>query len=65
MQMTLCHDCAQPFLDDQNYTVIRLETDPCDSECFICQRHGCNYEITKSGTEGECGLTRSQARSKN
>ena len=55
--MTLCHDCAQPFFDDQNYTVIRLETDPCDNECFICQRHGCNYEITKI-REGECGQMR-------
>lgn len=49
MQMTLCHDCAQPFFDDKNYTVVRLETDPCDNECFICRRHGCNYEITKAG----------------
>jgi hypothetical protein len=64
MQMTLCHDCAQPFFDDKNYTVIRLETDPCDNECFICQRHGCNYEITKI-REGECGQMRSAQKSKN
>ena len=47
MELTLCHDCVQPFFDDKNYLIDRQETDPCDNECFICGRHGCNYDIEK------------------
>lgn len=47
MQLTLCRDCAEPFFTDRNYIIIKLETDPCDNDCFICGRHGCNFDVEK------------------
>ena len=54
MVLTLCDNCLQPFLDDPNYRVrfLRNCTPLCDREkgdcdCFICSRHGHDYDVEK------------------
>ena len=52
MVLTLCDNCLQPFLDDPNYKVrfLRKCTPLCDREkgdCFICSRHGHDYDVEK------------------
>ncbi len=56
MELTLCHDCVQPFFDDKNYIIAQFLTDPCDNECFICGRHGCNYDIEKRALNERVGI---------
>ena len=50
MIMTLCAHCLEVFESDRNYIVRpakSLYVDKHDCECFICSKHGHDYNIEK------------------
>lgn len=55
VELTLCDNCLQPFIDDPRYVVRRLRDCPVedrlkdDCQCFICGRRGHDYDVQKPG----------------
>lgn len=50
MVMTLCERCLDVFLSDDRYVVTPVYTAACekgDCDCFICSRHGHDYDVEK------------------
>ena len=48
MVMTLCERCLDVFLSDDRYVVTPVYTAACekgDCDCFICSRHGHDYDV--------------------